>query len=128
MRDQLPTLDRALSALIEDLDARGMLDNTIIMMSGEFGRTPRINSGAGRDHWSRAAFFFLAGGGMRHGQVIGSTNRLGEVAKDRPVNLQHVFHTVYHQLGIDADISTLTDPNGRPQYLVDDRQLIKELV
>jgi hypothetical protein len=128
MRDQLPTLDRALSALIEDLDARGMLDNTIIMMSGEFGRTPRINSGAGRDHWSRAAFFFLAGGGMRHGQVIGSTNRLGEVAKDRPVNLQHVFHTVYHQLGIDADTTTLTDPNGRPQYLVDERKLIKELV
>lgn len=128
MRNQLPALDRALSALIEDLDARGMLDDTIIMMSGEFGRTPRINNGAGRDHWPRASFFFLAGGGMRHGQAIGSTNRLGEVAKDRPVHLQHVFHTVYHQLGIDSNSVTLTDPNGRPQYLLDQRELIHELV
>jgi uncharacterized protein (DUF1501 family) len=128
MRDQLPPLSLALTALIEDLDARGLLDDTIIMMSGEFGRTPRINSGAGRDHWSRAAFFFLAGGGFRHGQAIGSTNRLGEVPQDRPVHLQHVFHTLYHQLGIDADTVTLSDPNGRPQYLVDNRQLIEELI
>lgn len=128
MREQLPPLSLALTALIEDLDVRGLLDDTIIMMSGEFGRTPRINSGAGRDHWSRAAFFFLAGGGFRHGQAIGSTNRLGEVPQDRPVHLQHVFHTLYHQLGIDTDTVTLMDPNGRPQYLVDNRQLIDELI
>lgn len=128
MKNQLPRLDRGLSALIEDLDTRGMLDNTIIMMSGEFGRTPRINSGAGRDHWPQAAFFFLAGGGMRHGQVIGSTNRLGEVPKDRPVRLQNVFQTVYHQLGIDTNAITLTDPNGRPQYLLDHREPLLELV
>ncbi len=128
MRSQLPPLDMALSALIEDLDARGMLNDTIVMMSGEFGRTPRINGGAGRDHWPQASFFFLAGGGMRHGQVIGSTNRLGEVAKDRPVHLQHVFQTVYHQLGIDTNTVTLTDPNGRPQYLLDRREVISELV
>lgn len=128
MRDQLPPLSLALTALIEDLDVRGLLDDTIIMMSGEFGRTPRINSGAGRDHWSRAAFFFLAGGGFRHGQAIGSTNRLGEIPQDRPVHLQHVFHTLYHQLGIDADTVTLMDPNGRPQYLVDNRELIEEMV
>ena len=128
MRDQLPPLSLALTALIEDLEVRGLLDDTIIMMSGEFGRTPRINSGAGRDHWSRAAFFFLAGGGFRHGQAIGATNRLGEVPQDRPVHLQHVFHTLYHQLGIDANTVTLMDPNGRPQYLVDNRQLIEELV
>lgn len=128
MQNQLPRLDRGLSALIEDLSTRGMLDDTIIMMSGEFGRTPRINSGAGRDHWPQAAFFFLAGGGMRHGQVIGSTNRLGEVPKDRPVRLQHVFQTVYHQLGIDTSAITLTDPNGRPQYLLDHREPLQELV
>ncbi len=128
MRKQLPALSRALTALIEDLDAHGQLDDTVIMMSGEFGRTPRINGNAGRDHWPRAAFFFLAGGGMNHGQAIGSTNAKGEVPHDRPVHLQHVFHTLYHVLGIDTDTTTLTDPNGRPQYLVDNRELIRELI
>jgi len=128
LKMQLPKLDRALSALIDDLDAHNLLDDTIIMMSGEFGRTPRINGGAGRDHWAPASTFFLAGGGFRHGQAIGSTNRLGEVPKDRPIHVQNVFHTVYKQLGIDADAVQLTDPNGRPQYLVDHRQIIRELV
>lgn len=128
LKDQLPALDRGLSALIEDLDAHGQLDDTIIMMSGEFGRTPRVNATAGRDHWSRAAFVFLAGGGFRHGQAIGSTNRLGEVAQDRPVHLQHVFTTVYKQMGIDPEHVVLQDPNGRPQYLVDNRDLISELI
>jgi hypothetical protein len=128
MRTKLPELDTALSGLIQDLDAHGRLDDTIIMMSGEFGRTPRINGTAGRDHWPRAAFFFLSGGGMRHGQYIGSTNRNGEYAQDRPVHLQQVFATVYKQLGLDPNIITLTDPNGRPQFLVDDRTLIEELV
>jgi hypothetical protein len=128
MRDMLPPLSLALTALIEDLEARGRLDETIIMMSGEFGRTPRVNNQAGRDHWPRAAFFFLAGGGLRHGQAIGATNRLGEEPADRPVHLQHVFHTLYRVLGIDADHVTLADPNGRPQYLVEDRELIRELL
>lgn len=128
MRKQLPPLSRALAALISDLDSTGRLDDTIIMMSGEFGRTPRINGGAGRDHWPRAAFFFLAGGGMRHGQAIGATNRLGEMPQDRPVPLQQIFTTVYRQLGIDPDTTVLTDPNGRPQYLVDDRKVISELI
>ena len=128
MRRQLPPLDQALSALIDDLDAHGLLDSTIIMMSGEFGRTPRINATAGRDHWSRASFFFLAGGGFQHGQMIGATNRNGEEPIERPVHIQNVFHTVYHQLGIDTDTVTLTDPNGRPQYLVDERKLITELL
>lgn len=128
MRRQLPPLDMALSALIEDLEAHGLLDDTIIMMSGEFGRTPRVNGTAGRDHWARASFFYLAGGGLRHGQMIGATNRNGEEPIERPVHIHNVFHTVYHQLGIDANAVTLTDPNGRPQYLVDDRKLINELI
>lgn len=128
LKTQLPALDIAMSALIEDLDAHGQLENTIILMSGEFGRTPRVNGNAGRDHWSRAAFMFMAGGGMRHGRFIGSTNRLGEYATDRPVHLQHVFTTVYKQLGIDPAAITLTDPNGRPQYLVENREVISELV
>jgi uncharacterized protein (DUF1501 family) len=127
MRRQLPPLDKALTALIEDLDAQGRLDDTIIMMSGEFGRTPRINGGAGRDHWAPASFFFLAGGGFRHGQAIGTTTRLGETAKDRPYHIHNIFYTVYKQLGIDADAVTLIDPNGRPQYLVDHRELVREL-
>ncbi len=128
MRDQLPKLDAALSSLIEDLHNVGRLQDTIILMSGEFGRTPRVNGGAGRDHWPQAAFFFMAGGGFKTGQVIGATNRLGEQPIDRPVSLQQVFATIYHQLGIDPESTVLTDPNGRPQYLLDQRQLISELV
>lgn len=128
MRDQLPKLDAALSSLIEDLHNVGRLQDTIILMSGEFGRTPRVNGGAGRDHWPQAAFFFLAGGGFKTGQVIGATNRLGEQPIDRPVSLQQLFATLYHQLGIDPESTVLTDPNGRPQYLLDQRQLISELV
>ena len=128
MRRQLPNLDRGLAALIEDLSDHGLIDDTIIMMSGEFGRTPRINATSGRDHWPRASFFFVAGGGLKHGQAIGSTSRKGEEPVRRPVHIQNVFHTIYHQLGIDSNNVTLTDPNGRPQYLVDDRQLITELL
>ena len=128
MRKQLPALDRALSALIEDLEHHGMLDDTIILMSGEFGRTPRINGTAGRDHWPQAAFFWMAGGGLKTGQVIGSTNRNGERADDRPVHIQEVFATVYHQLGIDLETTQLFDTAGRPQYLLDYRRPIAELV
>ena len=127
LKTQLPNLDNGLSTLIQDLDAHGLLQDTIILMSGEFGRTPRINGGAGRDHWARAGFFFVAGGGFRHGQAIGSTNRLGEVPATRPIHFQSVFATVYKQLGIDPDTTVLTDPNGRPQYLVDERKFIADL-
>ncbi|MBM83345.1 MAG: hypothetical protein CMJ78_22515 [Planctomycetaceae bacterium] len=128
MRRQLPGLSQALTTLIEDLDARGKLDDTIIMMSGEFGRTPRINGNAGRDHWPRSAFFFLGGGGFRHQGAIGTTNSRGEVAQDRPIHLQDIFTTVYKQMGIDPETTTLTDPNGRPQYLTDHRDLIHEII
>ncbi len=128
MRTQLPKLDAALSSLIEDLHNVGRLEDTIILMSGEFGRTPRVNGGAGRDHWPQANFFFMAGGGLKTGQVIGATNRLGERPIDRPVHLQEVFSTVYRQLGIDPQTTVLTDPNGRPQFLAEHRQIIEELV
>ena len=128
MRRLLPPLDQGLAALISDLDSHGLLDNTIIMMSGEFGRTPRVNKQAGRDHWPRASFFFIAGGGLKHGQAIGATGRNGEEPIERPIHIQNVFHTVYQQLGIDSDTVVMTDPNGRPQYLLDNRQLISELL
>jgi len=119
VRDHGPKLDECLSALIEDLDARGMLDDVTVIAWGEFGRTPRINASAGRDHWPQVSCAFLAGGGIRAGQAIGATNRLGEYAKDRPVSMQEIVATLYHNLGIDVTKTTIIDPAGRPQYLVE---------
>jgi len=119
VRDHGGKLDQALSALIEDLDARGMLNDVTVIAWGEFGRTPRINKEAGRDHWPQVSCAFLAGGGMRTGQAIGATNRLGEYAKERPVHFQEIVATLYHNLGIDTGVTTLIDPTGRPQYLVE---------
>lgn len=119
VRDHGAKLDQALSALIEDLDARGMLDDVAVIAWGEFGRTPRINPGGGRDHWPQVSCAFLAGGGMRLGQAIGATNRLGEYAKERPVTMQEIVATLYHNLGLDPANTTLIDPTGRPQYLTE---------
>jgi hypothetical protein len=128
LRTQLPKLDRSLSALINDLHARGMDKDVTIAVWGEFGRTPRINPQAGRDHWSRVAMCFLAGGGMKMGQVIGSTSNDGGEAKDRPVHLQEIFATLYHNMGISSEKTSIIDPAGRPQFLVDIRKPIEELV
>jgi hypothetical protein len=119
VRDHGPKLDQCLSALIEDLHARGMLDDVTVIAWGEFGRTPRVNKDGGRDHWPQVSCAFLAGGGIRAGQAIGATNRLGEYAKDRPVAMAEIVATLYHNLGIDVGTTTLTDPTGRPQYLVE---------
>jgi hypothetical protein len=127
VRDHGAKLDQCLSALIEDLSQRGMLDDVTVIAWGEFGRTPRINKNAGRDHWPNVSCAVLAGGGMRCGQVIGSTNRLGEVAQERPVHFQEIFATLYHNLGIDTSHMTLIDPAGRPQYLVN-HPVLPELV
>jgi uncharacterized protein (DUF1501 family) len=105
-----------------------MLNDVSVVVWGEFGRTPRINKDAGRDHWPQVSCALLAGGGMRTGQVIGATNRLGEYAKDRPVHFQEVFATLYHNLGIDVGQTTIADAAGRPQYLTDIRQPLPELV
>ena len=96
-----------------------MLEHVTVIAWGEFGRTPRINAGGGRDHWPQVSCAFLAGGGMRLGQAIGATNRLGEYAKERPVTMQEIVATLYHNLGIDVANTTLTDPTGRPQYLTE---------
>jgi hypothetical protein len=128
LRRQLPNLDRGLSALLQDLSDRGLDQDVTVVMWGEFGRTPRVNSGAGRDHWSRVAMGFLAGGGMRLGQAIGSSSANAEEPKDRPVQLQEVFATLYHNLGIDVAKTQLIDPAGRPQYLTEIREPIRELI
>jgi hypothetical protein len=127
VRDHGSKLDQGLSALIEDLDGRGLLNDVTVIAWGEFGRTPRINPQAGRDHWPQVSCAFLAGGGMRTGQAIGATNRLGEYASRRPVHFQEIFATLYHNLGIDPSTTTITDPSGRPQHLVEAAPL-RELV
>ena len=128
LKRQLPQLDIAMTSLINDLHARGMEKDVTIVMWGEFGRTPRVNASAGRDHWSRVAMCFLAGGGMKTGQFIGTTSRDAGEAKERPVHLQEIFATLYHNMGIDVRSTQLVDTAGRPQYLVDMRKPIAELV
>ncbi len=129
-REDMPMLDQGVTALIEDLENRDMLDDVTVVVWGEFGRTPKINANSGRDHWPRVSTAVVAGGGMKTGQIIGSTNRLGEYAEDRPVHFQEVFATLYHNLGIDVETSTVTDLQGRPRYLVDTNKykLMPELV
>jgi hypothetical protein len=128
IRDHGGKLDQCLSALVQDLDERGMLDDVMVIAWGEFGRTPKINKQAGRDHWPQVSCAILAGGGMKVGQVIGSTTPDGASAADRPVHVQEVIATIYHNLGIDTQTLTLEDRSGRPQYLLDHRQPIPELV
>ncbi len=128
MKHMLPILDNGLHALIHDLDERGMIDDVSIVLWGEFGRTPKINDKAGRDHWPQVGMAMLAGGGMHTGQVIGATDRIASTAIARPVTYQEVFATLYRNLGIDATKTTLIDPSGRPQYIINDGQVIGELV
>jgi hypothetical protein len=128
VRDHGGKLDQCVSALVQDLEDRDMLKDVTVVVWGEFGRTPRINPQAGRDHWPQVSCCLLAGGGMRTGQAIGATNRLGEYAKERPVHMQEVVATIYKNLGIDPMTTTLRDPTGRPQFLVDIRDPMKELV
>ena len=128
MRHLGPIIDHALHALITDLDERGMLDDVTVVAWGEFGRSPQVNKDGGRDHWPKVAMAIMAGGGMAGGQVIGATDRNAAEAIERPVHYQDVIATLYHKLGIDARAVTVTDPTGRPQFLVDRGAPIAELV
>jgi uncharacterized protein (DUF1501 family) len=117
-----------MSALIRDLEARGLLDEIAVVAWGEFGRTPKINRNAGRDHWPRVGGALLTGGGLQTGQVLGSTTRWGEEPLSRPVHFRDVFATLYQRLGIDVSATQFTDLAGRPQYLVGDHRPLRELV
>ncbi|MFM8468719.1 MAG: DUF1501 domain-containing protein, partial [Limisphaerales bacterium] len=118
-----------LRALAHAAHERRLADAVTLNAWGEYGRTPRINMGAGRDHWSRVSCALLAGGGMKTGQIIGKTDRQGGEASDRPVHLGEVFATLYNRMGIDTQQTTITDLGGRPQYLVDlEHHPIPELV
>ncbi|MBM3993468.1 MAG: DUF1501 domain-containing protein [Planctomycetes bacterium] len=118
-RRNMPLLDAGVSALVEDLDVRGLLNDVSIVVWGEFGRTPRINNTEGRDHWPQLSCALMAGGGMRTGQVIGASDRTGGTAARRPVKFQEVFATLYRNIGLNPGETRIFDPNGRPQYLVD---------
>jgi len=128
-RTHLPQFDQALATLIEELHERGMADDVAVVAWGEFGRTPRINADAGRDHWPQVGGGLLAGGGFRTGQVIGATDRIGATIADRPVHFSEVFASLYQFMGINPHAITIEDFAGRPQYLVDQEyQPLPELV
>jgi len=128
-RKYLPVFDHALSALLRDLDERGMLEHVAVVVWGEFGRTPRINAKGGRDHWPGTQSVLLAGGGIQGGTIVGQTDRIGGKPANRPVHVQEVFATLYRTLGIDVNSVKIPDLSGRPRYLVDhDRQPIRELL
>lgn len=124
----LPLFDRALSVFINDLEERGLLETTTVIVWGEFGRTPRINAKGGRDHWPGTQSVLMAGGGLQGGRIVGETDRVGGVPLNRPVHVQDVFATLYQNLGIDTQTAQITDLSGRPRYLVDEeRRPIREL-
>jgi hypothetical protein len=127
-KQDMPLFDQGVSALVEDLHRRGLDKDVSVVVWGEFGRSPKVNKDGGRDHWPKASCAVLACGGMKTGQVIGSTDRLGGEPDSRPVHFGEVLATLYHNLGIDVGRTTVTDLGGRPQYLVDGYQPMRELV
>ncbi len=123
----LPRLDRAYAALLQDLSQRGLLDNTLVVWFGDFGRTPKVNPSAGRDHWSTAGVACMGGGGVRRGQVVGATNALAEVVVDSPASPQDLAATIYHTLGIPLH-TWYRAQDGRPIELVPEGRPIRQLV
>ena len=127
MRGALPAFDQAFATLIRDLDRMGMLDETLIMVSSEFGRTPKINGNAGRDHWPKVFSVVLAGGGIKRGSIFGSSNAVASEPEDNPIEPPDLATTIYHQLGIVAD-KELMAPGDRPIEIVDGGKVRKELL
>lgn len=118
--EDFPIFDRCVGALVEDLHERGLADDCAVVIWGEFGRTPRISAQVGRDHWPQVNCALLAGGRLRHGQVIGATDRIAGEAVSRPVTFGEIYATLFHHLGLDPSRVTIPDNSGRPQYLVED--------
>jgi hypothetical protein len=124
---KLPVLDRAYAALLEDLHTRGLLESTLVVWFGDFGREPKINPSAGRDHWASAGVACMGGGGVKTGEVVGSTNALGEYVTDSPVSPQDLAATIYHALGVPLHTWYRT-PEGRPVELVPEGKPVRQLV
>jgi hypothetical protein len=122
-----PQVDRAVAAFVEDLALRGMSDNTLLVISGEFGRTPKINGGAGRDHWAPLSTLALAGGGLKMGQVVGESAEKVDVPKTTPITPQDLMATIFHVLGIERRLQ-FTNQSGRPTYMIENGKPIEALV
>jgi uncharacterized protein (DUF1501 family) len=138
MERYLPMVDDLVSGLFTDLSERGLDKNVLVVLCGEFSRTPRMNDGGnggapmsmgtpGRDHWGNAMFCLMGGGGVKGGQIVGSTNRLGEVPKDRPVTPADIHHTIFHVLGVDPTVSFVNHA-GRPVPALEPGEVIRELL
>jgi hypothetical protein len=127
MKKQAPNLDVALAGLIRDLDDRGLLASTIVLVTSEFGRTPKINASAGRDHFPRVFSVAVAGGGFKQGLVYGSSNSTASEPEENPVRVEDVLTTVYNQLGINAD-KELMAPGARPIEIIDGGTVVKDLI
>ena len=125
--NKLPRHDQAVGVLIQDLVDRGMLDDVLVCTAGEFGRTPRINGNAGRDHWPQAQSILFAGGGFKHGQIIGSTDSKAEHPTSRPVGVEDFCAILYHALGLKPD-DTITDLNDRPVHLLPGGEVPREMI
>ncbi len=126
-RKNVPGYDQTVSAVIEDLDQRGLLDQTLVIVGGEFGRTPRINDKAGRDHWPSCYTMVLAGGGVKRGMILGSSDALAELPKERPISHQDVLATMYQLLGVDFSKSYLNEAE-RPVSILNVGQPIREIL
>ena len=127
MGGQVPNFDKAYARLINDLSERGLLDSTLVMVTSEFGRTPKINATAGRDHWPKVFSVLLAGGGLKKGMVYGSSDALGAEPENDPMTVENLATTVYHQLGINSD-KELMAPGARPIEIVDGGKVISDIV
>ncbi|MBM3982462.1 MAG: DUF1501 domain-containing protein [Planctomycetes bacterium] len=127
LKRQLPIVDRGVANLIQDLHDRGMADDVVTVMWGEFGRTPKVNMNAGRDHWSPVMSAMIAGGGLKMGQMVGASTAKGERPKDNPLSVPRVLSTIYRAIGIDPSM-TFNNSAGRPMYVLDEREPVKELI
>ncbi len=126
-RKDVPPMDAAVASLVEDLHDRGLAESVLVLVWGEFGRTPRLNGSGGRDHWPGSMSAMLAGGGLRMGQVVGATNRKGEQPSERPLRPEDVIRTVYHVLGIDP-LHEFPNESGRPMAVMNRGRPIAELI
>jgi len=124
---QMPDLDKAFAGLVHDLEDRGMLDSTLVLITSEFGRTPKVNAGGGRDHWPRVFSIVMAGGGIKRGQIYGASDGLAAEPKDNPLSVEDYITTVYHLLGIDAH-KALMSPGDRPQPIVTGGKVVRGLL
>jgi uncharacterized protein (DUF1501 family) len=127
MNRQAPEFDQALAGLIADLNERGLLDSTMVLVTSEFGRTPKINATAGRDHYPRVYSLAMAGGGLKQGLVYGSSDSTASEPEDNPVRIEDLLTTVYHQLGINAD-KELMAPGARPIEIIDGGEVVNDLI